>query len=311
MTTATDLAPVTALTGVPVPGVEPGSVEWLKTMSASKVAAALGLSPYESPFSLWHRMAGRIVDAQPPEPQLLRGHYLEDGVRRWFLDQHPDWQLQTAGSYAHPDQPRYTASPDGTLLLPTGELRGYEGKTAADDDEWGVPGTDEIPAGYRVQVLWQMFVTGTRITHVAVLSAYLDLREYIVTYDDTEAAFIVAKAQEFLDTLPGAPAEQRPSIDTHTATYEAIRRLHPLIDGSDVDLDPETAALYCHARHALKAAEQAEAYAKSVVADELGMGRRARFNGQTLAYRQAKGEDGVPYLTSSRNLPTFTETDQS
>lgn len=309
MTATTEAAaPVTALTGVPVPSLQPGSTEWLQTMSASKVAAALGLSPYESPFSLWHRMAGKLIDQQPPEPQLLRGHYLEDGVRRWFCDQHPDWQLLLADtSYAHPDNPVYTAAPDGLLLLPDGELRGYEGKTAADDDEWGTPGSDEIPAGYRAQVLWQMHVVGTRVTHIACLSAYLDFREYVVHYDPAEAAYIVSKAQEFLDTLPGQPAEQRPAIDSHGATYEALRRLHPLIDGTDVELDPETAQQYCHARHALKAAEAAETYAKSLVIDELGLAKRARFNGQTLAYRMAKGEDGVPYLTAGKNLPTFQE----
>ncbi|MCW2545395.1 MAG: hypothetical protein JWM40_2947 [Frankiales bacterium] len=312
MTATSDLtvAPVTALTGVAVPSLDPGSSAWLETMSASKVAAALGLSPYESPFSLWHRMAGRLTTDET-DPRLQRGHYLEAGVVAWFADQHPDWLIQPGGSWAHPDQPRHTASPDRLLHFPSGEIRGLEVKTAADDDEWGLPGTDEIPVGYRVQVLWQMYVLGTRITHVAVLSAYLEMREYVVPYDETEIDLIRTRAQEFLDTLPGGRATQRPSIDSHHQTYEAIRRLHPLIDGSDVELDPETARQYCHARAQLKTATDAETYAKSLVADELGLGKRARFNGSTIASRQAKGDDGVPYVVAGRHLPTFDHEDSA
>lgn len=296
-------------TGLPIPPLDPGSTEWLKTMSASKVAAALGLSPYDSPFSLWHRMAN-LIPGQSDEPQLLRGHYLEAGVLAWFRDQHPGWEITPGGCWASADNPRYTASPDALAVLPTGELRGLEAKTAADDDEWGAPGTDQIPAGYRAQVIWQMDVVGTRVTHIAVLSAYLDLREYVVHYDPTEAAFIRERCQAFLDSLPDGSAPARPSIDTHNATYEALRRVHPLIDEVDVELDPETAAQYCHARHQLKAAEKAETYAKSLVIDELGTGKRARFNGQTIARRQAKGE-GVPYLVAGSHLPTFDTTEAS
>jgi len=46
------------MTATLIPELEPGSAGWYQFMTASKVAAAMGLSPYESPFSLWHRMAG-------------------------------------------------------------------------------------------------------------------------------------------------------------------------------------------------------------------------------------------------------------
>ena len=47
-------------TGVLVPRLEPGSAAWLQRMSASKIAAVVGLSSYQSRFSLWHRMAGLV-----------------------------------------------------------------------------------------------------------------------------------------------------------------------------------------------------------------------------------------------------------
>jgi putative phage-type endonuclease len=299
----TEQVPVTALTGISVPPLDPGSTEWLKTMSASKVAAALGVSPYESPFSLWHRMAN-LIPGSSDEPHLARGHYLEGGIVAWFNDQHPDWTIQPGGSWVHPEKLDHTASPDRVLYLPGQEIRGLEVKTGANDDEWGDPGTDEIPVGYRAQVMWQMYVLGTRITHVAVLSAYLELREYVVVYDQAEVDFIVTQAQAFQDSLPTGPTPQRPSIDTHSATYEALRVLHPEIDGTDVELDPDTARQYCHAKHLLAKATKADTYAKSLVLDEMGDARRARYLGQTIATRQPNGEH-TPKLVAGRNLPTF------
>jgi putative phage-type endonuclease len=299
----------THLTGVATPPQAPGSADWLQTMSASKVAAALGLSPYDSPFSLWHKMAGN-VEAESQDPQLLRGHYLEQGVVDWFAAQHPDWTIDAGGSWRHPEHPRYTAQPDRLIRLYGGEIRGLEAKTAADTDEWGEPGTDQIPIGYRAQVMWQMDVLGTRITHVAVLSAYLQFNEYVVHYDADEAAYIRERAQAFLDTLPGAPGEAQPSIDGHTATYDAIRALHPLINGSDVELDHETARRYCTARHALKNAETEARHAAALVAEALGLGKRARYLGKTIADRRVKTHDGaIPYLQAGNSLPTFDDPD--
>jgi putative phage-type endonuclease len=274
-------------------------------MSASKVAAVLGLSPYDSRFSLWHRMANLL----PPEPEaahLARGHYLEPGILAWFKDQHPDWTVTTTGSWAHPQHPLWTAAPDGEAYTPDGDTYGVEVKTAANALEWGQPGTDQIPAGYRAQVIWQMHVRGTRRTYIAVLSAYLEMCEYVIDYNPTEAAYIETECQAFLDTLPGGPLEQRPNIDDHGATYDAIRQFHPLIEPVDVEIDPETARQYCHAVAAAKQAKTAETYAKSLLLDELGSGRRATFAGKPIATRQPNGEH-TPKLVASRNLPTFTD----
>ena len=51
-------------TGVLIGTFSPGSEEWLAAradgLGGSEVAAVLGLSPFESRFSLWHRKAGRV-----------------------------------------------------------------------------------------------------------------------------------------------------------------------------------------------------------------------------------------------------------
>lgn len=271
--------------GIAIPPLTPGSPAWLRTMSASKIAAVVGLSPYESRFSLWHRMAG-LLGEQDQKAQLARGHYLEPGIRAWFCDQHPDWQISTTGSWRHPDEPLFTAAPDGEIVLPNGEVRGLEVKTAANDDEWGQPGSADVPAGYTCQAQWQMLVRGTRVTHFAVLSAYLTLTEYVVPYDADDAAYLVERARSFMDSLPGGPAEQRPDLDSHGATYEAVRKLHPDIADRKVEISADTALRYLLAIDAEKTATVECKAAKAALLDEMGDAKHALFNDLPIARRQ-------------------------
>lgn len=296
----TGVAP--ALTGVRIPPLEPGSAEWLQHMSASKIAAVLGLSPYESAFSLWHRMAG-LLPSDDSSPHLARGHYLEPGILAWFRDQHPDWTVELGGCWQHPDLPRFTASPDGTAYLPDGTAEGVEIKTAADDDEWGEPGTDEVPVGYRAQVIFQMDVVGTRRTRVAVLSAYLNLREYAIDYDADEAAFIRERGQAFLDSLPGGAAPRRPDIDSHDATYEAVRKLHPEIDRDrNVDLDTDLALRYLAAVAAEKTAKTELIAAKALLLDAMGTARTAKYLDRQIALRKPARGGSVALTCTDKEL---------
>jgi putative phage-type endonuclease len=292
------------LTGIPISPLLPGSKAWYAKMSASKVAAVLGLSPYDSRFSLYFRMNG-TVDPEPQTDEQSRGHYLEPAVCRWFADQHPDFDIEPGGCWQHRDASWYTASPDRLVAVKGSRdyVAGFDAKTCSDDDGYGKPGTDEVPAHVRAQAMSQMDVVGTRRTYVAVLSAYLEFREYVIDYDEAEAEHIRDECARFMDDLANGV---RPNLDEHTETYQTIRKLNPGIENVDVDLDLETVTAYCAARANLKAAESAWQYQTSVVADLLGEGRRARYLGQTIATRQSRN-DGTPYLVVGRSLPSFDE----
>lgn len=296
-------------TGILLPTVEPGSAEWLTRMSASKVAAVMGLSPYESPFSLWHRMAG-LIAPQEQTTAMSRGHYLEPAIAAWFADQHPDWQVTPAGTYVAADDERWAATPDRLVTTDAGELRLLECKSEGDDEAWGEPLSEDIPIHYRCQVQWQMAVTGARTTHVGLLSKYLRFAEYVVPFDAADAGALMAKAAVFMDSLPEGPHPRRPDIDSHDRTYAAVRELHPGLDDPDVDLDLDVARRYCAAVTARKAAVTEETAAKSAVADAMGDARRALFAGDVIATRKSKN-GGLPYVEAARKLPTFPDTNEA
>lgn len=272
-------------------------------MSASKVAAVMGTSPYESRFSLWLRMHGDL-GPQEQTVTMARGHYLEAAVVAWWRDQHadgpwlPGWDLTTdAQCWLHDTEP-WIATPDRVIDCSQGELP-LEVKTAADSDEWGPDGTDEIPAGYRDQVQWQMHVMGAPRCHVAVLLPYLEFREYVVAYDAARCAVIEAEVRAFMASLDTG---ERPDLDAHGATYTALRAMHPDINPETVELEYDVAAAFCIAKAGTKAAKAADIAATSAVADAMGNAQKATWAGLTIATRRAKGE-GAPYVTAASNLP--------
>jgi hypothetical protein len=209
--------------------------------------------------------------------------------------------------YAHHERPWQVCSPDALLYandsaehfdLP-GE--GLEVKTDRFPDGWGEPGTDEIPPGYLAQVRWCLDVFGLDTWHVAFLCSGQDYTEYVVHRDDAHQAHLREQARAFLDSLD---RDERPDIDAHSETYEAVRVMHPDIEPENVELTYEQARDYCTARHALTAAQDEARMQTALIADAMGSAHYAKYLGQTIADRRAKN-GGTPYVQAGRSLPTF------
>jgi putative phage-type endonuclease len=315
-------------TGVLVGTFEPLSPEWFAArvngIGGSEIAAVLGLSPWESRYSLWHRKQGRIP-AQPEKPEMEAGKRLEDAICRKFADEHPELVIRRAGTYRHADRPWQIGNPDRLIypapddhdrqvivaafpehaatvgLRPAGIL---EAKLVLYPDEYGDPGTDQVPPYVLAQCRWYLNVLSLDVCYVQVfIGSSAQFREYVIRPDPADTATMLAAGQQFMNSIANG---QRPDIDEHNETYEAIRQLHPDIDDVNVELDADLAKEYCTARHQLKAAGAEATRTKSLVADALGTSHRATFLDKTIAQRQAK-DSGLPYLVAARNLPDFTE----
>lgn len=270
-------------------GPTPGTAEWLRYMTASKIAAVVGTSPYESRFSLWHRMRGDIP-AQPENDQMAVGNILEPALLAWFRQQHPDKEFTTGRWIVHPTVDWAGATPDG--FAGPDEL--VEAKTARDAWEWQAG----VPAGYYDQCQWQMWVTNTERTYVVALVA-MTLVERVVDRDQDRIDHLVREAVNFMDSLSTGTA---PAIDGSTHTYLAVRELHPEIDDDTVTIPHDLAVQWLDAKSEAARWTSAEQQAKTAIADLMGNARRATWNDRTLFTRQARG-NGTPYLVAARNLP--------
>lgn len=272
----------------------PGSAEWLAAradgLGGSEIAAVLGLSPFESRFALWHRKAGRIPPVAETD-EMYWGSQLEDVVAAEFARRHPELRVRRTGMWRNRARPYQLGQPDrtaGRQLL--------ECKTARFDDEWGEPGTDEIPVYYRAQVLWYLDTLGRDECHVAVLISGSDYREFLVRYDPADAARMRAAAVEFMASLE---AGERPDIDDHSATYLAVRELHPDIDPVSVEVPAAVALPYLDALAAAKDAGAAKRQACARLADAMGTAQKATYLGEVIATRAVRG-DAPPHVRAAR-----------
>lgn len=225
---------------------EPGSPEWLKLITASKIPSVLGISRFKSQFSLWHEMAGNL----PSEPigtaqqdDFDYGHAVELAAGEYWRFKNPGWRLSRGEVQYTDDGFEFgnAATIDGRASR--GSLRRIaEIKTARDLAEWGDDDSGEVPADYAAQVIWQQRVTGfTAPANIVLWPQYGKPKIYVIEYSAQVAAAIVAAVRKWNASLA---AGEPPELDDTISTYETVRRLHPEIDGREVQLDPDLAADY-------------------------------------------------------------------
>lgn len=276
-------------TGILLGTYTPGTKEWEKAraglcITATEIAAVMGLSPWSSPFSLWHKKAGLPTPPFETTPAVEWGNRLEDPVAQKFTDEHPELELRTTGTWRHRDRPWQRATPDRIA-----QDRLVEVKTSPFGDDWGPDGSDDIPIHYRCQVQWQLDTLGLKVCHVALLVSGHDYREYVVEYDETDAKAMRDAAENFLDDVRNGV---RPPIDGADATYQTIRVQTAGRDDVDVEIPLDIAARYEAAQHQAKACDTELTAAKGLVLDLIGDGYRAVVGERRIAYRTVH-DDGT------------------
>lgn len=282
--------------------------DWLAArqhgLGGSEVAAVVGLSPWESRWSLWHRKSGLLGPVEQSD-EMRWGTILEPVIAGHMTGLHPELAVRQVGTWCHVDRPWQIANPDRVLFRrERGNLPGrmvWEGKTAHDPDGWGEPGTDEIPVYYRCQVQWYMDTLGIDTTILSVLIAGSDYREYIIGYDPDDAAFLRAAGEAFVDTVKRG---ERPDLDEHSATYRAVRELHPEIDGQDVDVPYGVGVEWLRAQRYAELSAESLQLAKVELLDAMGPARRALLAGEPIARRQpARGGTVALYQIKPKAKP--------
>lgn len=290
--------------------LEPGSPQWQGEMTASKVAAVLGLSPWDSPFSLWYKMAG-YVEPEPQTDQQSRGHYLEPAVVAWLRDQ---YQLTIApgGCWRHKRRRWQVSTPDRLAVGPPWEEDGLfysgtalaivEAKTAADWEAWGPDGSDEIPPYYRAQVVWQCDTLGLDTAYVGVLLPRLEFRGYVIHPARGEAKYIRDACRTFLDSLQAGVPPDIVNSPANGETYRVLKALNPLVDkeAGPVQVTEEEARAYCHAVERYKSSKDVHDYERNLMAQRMGTAAKAVVvvgdAVRTVAYRQGGAVGVDPYV---------------
>lgn len=273
--------------------VEYRSPEWYAArregVSASEIAAVLGISPWVSRFDLWWaKQTGH--DSQAENREMLRGRRYEALILEDFAEEHPEFYVAPSVTVRSVERPWQVATPDALAYETTnGELDSeehpepiavVEAKTGR-RDHWGEPGTDDIPVHYRAQVLWQMDVLGVDVAYVPALFGD-QYAEYVVERDEDDLALMREAAEEFLESVR---ENRTPEVDGHTATVRRLKKLHPSVEPGEVEVSRQVVAQYHAAKRLRDAAEARMRLAENRIRAALGAHNVATVDGRKVASR--------------------------
>lgn len=210
---------------------ESGSDAWHELRNQSGVvtgtlaATALGLNPWESPFTAWAKATGKIPSEVKQSLPMRLGQLLEPVVKTVWLEQNPRFSIREAGTWEHDDYEWARANPDGFLTYPDGSEGILEVKTGR--------AFDEPPANYRAQIFWYMFVTGLRKAKLVGLFFGSDLREWDIVWNQFEFDAMFAGVSRWRDCVLN---DVRPDWDGSANTFETVKLLNPDVVDDKVEL---------------------------------------------------------------------------
>jgi putative phage-type endonuclease len=242
-------------------------------LGGSDAAAALGLSPWKTPLALYLEKRGELgpVDETEAmrwgsihEPAILNAYAERAGVP---LVAHPPL-------IRHPQYPWMFASLDAR----TGE-RVVEAKTARSAEDWGEPGSDEIPEAYLLQVQHYMLVTALPIADVAALIGGNDFRIYTVEADRELHEMLIEGEHEFWQRVQ---REDPPAAQS----YEDVKLKWRVSNASPIEADSAILQAIEDLRAARVQIAVSESLQDSLVAmvcDYMGAHDTLTHNGATLA----------------------------
>lgn len=264
-------------------------------IGGSEIGVICGLSQWDSPYSLWAKKTAKFEDSFSDNEAMYWGRAAEEIILKRFVEEHPDYQvLYNCGTWSHEDREWQIANPDGVYLDENGEAGILEIKTAQFEDQWDFQ-TGSVPPTYRAQVLWYLATFGFKKAKIAVLFHGNKYAEFEIEPNDFEMEVNLSKAVEFQQFVTENKA---PDFDGATATYEAVRKVHPEIEDTEIELG-ELGIELLAANLISEEATARVTEAKSRVVDAMGKAKKGLVNGDHIVSRQAKG-NGSPFLIMKR-----------
>jgi len=179
------------------PALVPGSPQWHAVrrtgIGGSDVAAVLGVSPWRTAYEVFLDKRGELPAQDESEP-MRWGTLLEPVIRQRYADVTGSDVVTLPTTFRSERHPWMIANLDG---VSRDRHRLVEVKTARSGEDWGEPGSDEVPLAYLLQVQHYMTVVPMKLTDVAVLIGGNDFRVYTVPADPELQEMLIQAEFEF------------------------------------------------------------------------------------------------------------------
>jgi putative phage-type endonuclease len=245
-------------------------------IGGSRIAALAGLSPWSSPSDVWAEVFG-MADRKDATADLMRGLHLGPALCRWYADM-TQMHVSHIGNYEqtrqHPEHAVVQATPDGLVgrtpdakRIKVLEVKAPHWRTA---DQWGEPGTDDIPEHYLPQVTWEMAATGLPAADVGALIDG-ELRVYTVAFNPRLFDALLHLAEAFWHDY--VLTQTPPPVDGSEGARKLLLKLYPratapLVEAQEAHL--ELLREYTEIRAKAKEMETRESEIKNKIMEAIG-----------------------------------------
>lgn len=189
--------------------------EWLRErengIGASEVGAILGLSPFDTPFSLFLKKT-KQVEPEPENVAMKMGHLLEPVVAQLWEEATGEKVIKASAAdiiYVHPEHDFMRATPDRIVK---GRKKLLEIKTTVTNVD-----PEGIYPHWLAQVQYQMYVTGIHDADLAWLVQGRYFGYANIPYDQEFAEFIAERVKEFWsESVVGGKEPELISVEDFT-----------------------------------------------------------------------------------------------
>lgn len=167
-----------------------------KYIGGSDVAAICGISPCKTPLQLYLEKIGE-GEPQKDNPAMVYGRMMEGAIRDWYVHM-TRRKVSVPPMLYHKKYGFLCAHLDGICedAEPILEI-----KTARSSDDWGDPGTDEIPVYYMTQAQHNMMVAGRPVCDVPVAFFGQEPVIYTVEADVEIQEMLIEKSVRFWEMV--------------------------------------------------------------------------------------------------------------
>ena len=184
-------------------------------LGSSDVAAICGMSPFQNAYDVWLEKTDQLDETQARKPWLATGNEFESIILSRAAQKLGKLRRNQYRSLKSASVP--LASHIDAIVVATGEP--VEAKSCGVfwpiQEEWGEPGTDQVPDRVILQAQVHLAVTGAAVCHVPALFWGLRQELYAVPRDEP----MIAELLEYLKTwwdkhvVHGQAPEGMPTLD--------------------------------------------------------------------------------------------------
>jgi putative phage-type endonuclease len=272
--------------------------DWLairkQGIGASDAAAAIGLSPYQSPLELWLIKTGR--DAQLPQldadddcSPLYWGHVLEPIVAEHYSKRTGHKVRRVNAVLQHPDADKaWMLANLDYAVVGCRDTQILECKTAG---EFGARlWRDGVPEYVQCQVQHQLAVTGKAAADVCVLICGQEIQVHRIHRDDALIERLIELERAFWHHVA---TDTPPPADGSESAGRALQCLYPRDNSEALDLsgDDTLSATFDHlvtVRNDLRTLGETESALKQQIQERMGNASKALFAHGEVSWKRSQ-----------------------